>query len=503
MSADIEVKPNLFGQLAPPQRSGLFGFSLGQSIALVPIVLIVITLLAFQYFLLAGGVVAVSIVAFALVKINRKDGRNIYGRIMLRRAQKYKEKKDHHFYLAGPTGKGTPDGKTRLPGLMARSELSEHIDSFGEPFGLIRVSGNGVHNYSVVFETYPAGEDLIDADQMQHRIALWAAWLTQRGADEGIRGASVTIESSPDSGLRLRSLIQNNRAPDSPEFAQIVTNQIESSFQGGAPQLVARIAVTFSGKRVDGQAGDRGTAEMAEEIAARVPTIRAELAGTGAGAVKSCTAQQIIDFTRVAYDPTVANTVEEMQADGGTGLLWEDAGPSFHHDGFDLYRHDRAVSKSWTMWKGPSGHFTADSLKRVLEPQPGVLRKRVTLLYRPIPADQTTKVVDQEQNDARFAGSQSRNSARARQRLMAAQKTASEEAMGAGLTRFGLILTITASDAEDFSKWDRKVPGLFSRAKLRVRPALANQAVTFQAGLPLGLVLPDHMLIPEEVRMMF
>lgn len=86
---------------------------------------------------------------------------------------------------------------------------------------------------------------------------------------------------------------------------------------------------------------------------------------------------------------------------------------------------------------------------------------------------------------------------------MAAQKTASEEAMGAGLTRFGLILTITASDAEDFSTWDRKVPGWFSRAKLRVRPALANQAVTFQAGLPLGLVLPDHMLIPEEVRMMF
>src|SRR5690625_3165093 len=156
MSADIEVNPNQFGQLAPPQRSGLFGFSLGQSIALVPIVLIVITLLAFQYCLLAGGVVAVSIVAFALVKINRKDGRNIYGRIMLRRAQKYKEKKDHHFYLAGPTGKDTPYGKTRLTGLMARSELSEHVDSFGEPFGLVRVSVNRVHKYTVVFEMHTA-----------------------------------------------------------------------------------------------------------------------------------------------------------------------------------------------------------------------------------------------------------------------------------------------------------------------------------------------------------
>src|SRR5690625_6151142 len=97
MSADVEVKPNLFGQLAPPQRSGLFGFSLGQSIALVPIVLIVITLLAFQYFLLAGGVVAVSIVALALVKINRKDGRDVYGGTMLRLAQQRKEKTEQHF----------------------------------------------------------------------------------------------------------------------------------------------------------------------------------------------------------------------------------------------------------------------------------------------------------------------------------------------------------------------------------------------------------------------
>src|SRR5690625_4618278 len=211
MSANIEVHPNLYGQLAPPQRSGLFGFSLGQSIALVPIVLIVISLLAFQLWLAAFALVVVTSVGFAFVKVYRKDGRSIYGRIMLRLAQKRKEKTNQHIYLAGPTGKGTPDGKTRLPGLMARSELSEHADSFGEPFGLIRVSGNGVHNYSVVFETHPAGEDLIDPDQMQHRIALWAAWLTQRGADEGIRGASVTIESSPDSGLRLRSLIQNNK----------------------------------------------------------------------------------------------------------------------------------------------------------------------------------------------------------------------------------------------------------------------------------------------------
>lgn len=503
MSNENTVHPNVFGNLTVPRRSGLLGLSFGASLALVPIVLVMIFLLAFGYMLAAIILVALTIVVIALSKVTRRENHSVFGRIMLKLAQKRKEKTDQHLYIAGPTGKGTPDGATRLPGLMARSELTEHSDSFGERFGLIRLSGNGVHNYSVVLETHPDGERLIDHDDMEGRVALWGAWLSQRGSDEGIRGASVTIESAPDSGLRLNRLLDNNRSDDSPEFSQIVSNQIRDTFQNGAPQLVARVTVTFSGKRLDGRTGDRGVNEMAEEIGNRLPAIRAGLAGTGAGSVRACDAQQITDFTRVAYDPTVATTVEEMQADGGTGLRWEDAGPSFARDDFDLYRHDRAVSKSWTMWEGPSGHFRADSLKRVLAPLPGVLRKRVTLLYRPVETDKTTAIVQQEENDARFAKSQTHNDARAKNRLAAAQKTASEEAQGAGLTRFGIILTITSKHEEDFRRWDRQVPGLFSRARLRVRAALANQAVTFQAGLPLGLVLPDHMLIPEEVREMF
>lgn len=497
------VHPSVFGNLTVPRRSGLLGLSFGGSLALVPIILLIIILVAFGFMAIAITVLAATIVAIALSKLTRKENHSFFGRRMLRFAQRRKERTQQHLYIAGPTGKGTPDGATRLPGLMARSELSDQTDSFGEPFGMIRLSGNGVHNYSVVLETHPDGEALIDQDEMERRVALWGAWLSQRGSDEGIRGASVTIESSPDSGLRLNRLLHENRTEDSPEFSRAVTTEIRDTFQSGAPQVVARITVTFSGKRLDGGSGDRGTAEMAEEIGNRLPAIRAGLAGTGAGSVRPCTAQQITDFTRVAYDPTVATTVEEMQADGGTGLRWEDAGPSFARDDFDLYRHDRAVSKSWTMWEGPNGHFTADSLKRALSPLPGVLRKRVTLLYRPIATDKTTAIVQQEQNDALFAQSQTRGDARAMQRLAAARKTASEEAQGAGLTRFGVILTITSQNSEDFRRWDRQVPGLFSRARLRVRPALANQAVTFQAALPLGLVLPDHMLIPDEIREMF
>ncbi|QCU79610.1 hypothetical protein E7744_14925 (plasmid) [Citricoccus sp. SGAir0253] len=499
----VRIEPQVFGNLTVPRRSGLGGLSMGVSLALVPVVLLGILFLATGRWVLAFGIVALAAVAVLLLKVTTRQGRSIYGRITLRLAQRVKEKSGRDVYLAGPTGKGTPDGATRLPGLMAKSELAEFTDSYGNPFGLIRVAGAGVYNYSVVIEAHPDGDSLVDREQVDHRVAVWGAWLTQRGLDEGIRGASVTVESAPDSGLRLTGLLEANRVEESPDYARGVTERIGQTYQGGAPQLVARVAVTFDGRRRDGKAGDRGLAEMAEEIGTRLPGLVGGLQGTGAGSVKACTAAQIIDFTRVAYDPTVASIVEEMQASGGTGLGWEDAGPSFAQDSFEHYRHDRAVSKSWTMYQGPAGNFTANSLKRVLEPSPGLLRKRVTLLYRPIPAERTTALVQQEQNDAAFAGSQTRRNARAALRQAAAAKTAAEEAQGAGLTRFGLIVTITGTSEDELKPWDKRIPGLVAPARLRVRPALANQAVTFQAGLPLGLVLPDHMLIPDTLREFF
>src|SRR5699024_3486561 len=134
-----------------------------------PIVLMMILLMAFGYMLAAITLVAATAVGIVLSKITQKENRSLYGRIMLRFMQRRKEKTQQHLYIAGPTGKGTPDGATRLPGLRARSQLSEHVDSFGEPIGLIRLSGNGVHNYSVVMERHPNGEALIARDEMERR----------------------------------------------------------------------------------------------------------------------------------------------------------------------------------------------------------------------------------------------------------------------------------------------------------------------------------------------
>ena len=504
MSTSNEVKPQpgVFGNIAKPGKSGLLGIPPGISLMAVPVIIVIILMMTRQWFWQAGLVAVIGGVGTGVLVLTRKEGRSIYGRTMLKFAQRRKEKAGKHVYQAGPTGK-TRDGRCRLPGLLAPSELSEHRDAYDNPFGMLRVVGQGVKNYSVVLIAHADGDELQTRERVDSMVAHWGAWLAQRGIDDGIRGAQVTVEIAPDSGLRLRRMMQDNHVDGAPEFSTQVAEAIEREYSRGSPQISTYISITFDGRAVDGSGKDRGVEDMAEEIGNRLGMIIGGLSDTGAGtAVRACTAQDIIDYARAAYDPTIAAQVEEARAEGGTGLDWEDAGPTFALDAFDHYRHDRAFSKSWTMYEGPRGLFYKESLRRAMEPaREGMLRKRITMLYRPIPSDKTTNVVEGAVNDAQFSASQKqRPTARAMQRRAAAAKSAQEEAQGAGVTRFGMVITVSCADKSRFKQLEKQVPGLVTQARLKIRQALGNQAVTFQAGLPLGLVVPDHMLLGDEIR---
>lgn len=501
MSTEVVIRANTFGNISKPGRSGLMGMSVIATAGGFVVILLMVAMLAKGWILAGFGLLLTYVAAMFFGMVTKKEGRSFYRRRMLKLMQRRKERANKHVYIAGPTGK-VATGTCRLPGLLAPSELSEHSDPFGNPFGLIRAASRTAKNYSVVIETHPDGDELVDQSRVSQMVAQWGSWLTDRGMDEGIRGVSVTVESAPDSGLRLRRLMQSQGNDSSSDFASEVAAAIPQEYEGGAPTITTRITVTFDGRAVDGSGKDRGVEEMAQEIGNRLSVLTSSLKVTGAGtSVRMCTAQEIIDFTRTAYDPTTASQIEEAQAEGGTGLRWEDAGPSFALDAFDHYRHDRAFSKSWTMYEGPRGFFHASALRRILEPTPDVLRKRVTLLYRPIPADQATDMVERDIKDSQWAASQKqRPSARAVQRHAAAVKSAQEEAEGSGLVRFGIVVTVSVADPSRFKQLDKQIPAHFNQARLRVRPALGNQAVTFQAGMPLGLVLPDQMIIPDQVR---
>jgi len=497
------ARPDVFGNLQKPQRTGIMGIPMGVFAMSIPLVVIVILMTVKTWYLEALVVALVGIVGGALAMFRGRDGRNFYDKVMIRAAHGQRVRSGNALYLAGPAGR-VPDGKTRLPGLMAPSELSNHVGAYDIPFGLIY--NRPAKHYTVVLEAFPDGDALVDQERVNSMVAHWGAWLAELGRDDAIVGASVTVETMPDSGFRLNRMVQGNMSPSGSDFAHAVAEAIPQQLRGGAPVLTTRIAITFSGAGYDKEGADRGLETMAQEIGTRLPSLISGLHETGAGTtVRPCTAQDITDFTRSAFDPTVAAQIEAARATPeGTGLTWHDAGPVFHDERQpDRYFHDRAVSKSWEMHAGPQGHFQSGVLRQLLAPtnDNAILRKRVTLLYRPVPAADVISTAQSDVNNATFSASgRQRQTAGQRARLRYAEKASEEVQMGAGLVRFGLIVTITCASSEHLPRLDKAIPGLSRRAGLAIREALGSQAVAFQAGMPLGLVLPAHSLVPDIVR---
>ena len=81
-----------------------------------------------------------------------------------------------------------------------------------------------------------------------------------------------------------------------------------------------------------------------------------------------------------------------------------------------------------------------------------------------------------------------------------ARATASEEASGAGLVNFGMVVTATVTDPGDKADAVAAVDNLAGTGRLRLRPVYGSQDSAFAAALPLGLVLPKHLKVPAEFR---
>lgn len=84
--------------------------------------------------------------------------------------------------------------------------------------------------------------------------------------------------------------------------------------------------------------------------------------------------------------------------------------------------------------------------------------------------------------------------------MRSAAATASEEASGAGLVQFGMLVTATVGDPGREADTRTAVDNLAATARLRLRPVYGSQDSAFAAALRLGLVLPKHIKIPAELR---
>ena len=489
--------PRTYGNWRRPASAGIAGLGmLGTALMMGGLV---VTLMATMAGGLPGAVVSMTAVGAALLMLMTKDkhGQSSLQRLSTRIGWQRAKMARHNVYRSGPLGR-TAWGKFQLPGLAAASQLSEYQDSYGRPFALLFYPST--RHFTVVINAEPDGASLVDEDQVDVWVAHWGQWLASLGHEPGIVAASVTVESTPDTGIRLRREVTHNLQDGSPAIARAMLAEVIQTYPEGSALVNARVALTFKG--TDRQGKRRKEEDMGRELASRLPALTQSLTSTGAGAARPVTAQELCETVRIAYDPAAAVLIDEARSQGiSPELQWTDAGPAGAQSFWDKYRHDSAWSVTWQMSQAPRGEVFSSVLSQLVAPHPDIDRKRVTMLYRPLDAATSARMVEADKRNASFrATASARPSARSLAEARAADRTAMEEARGAGLVNFGMIVTGTVMSVEQLPDMIAAIDNLGATARVLLRPAYGSQDSAFVAALPLGIVLQSHLSVPAGIR---
>lgn len=488
-STEREVR--LYGNWRRPDSRGLKGLgTIGTAALLAALGLSSIVMIMRGP--IEGLVVAgVAGLVFLLLIAKDKHGKSAMARLSERVGWMATKQAGSHLYRSGPLAR-IGHGKHQLPGVLAATELSECTDSYGRPFALLKLARG---RYSVVVAGSPDGAAEVDLDQIDEWVAHYGHWLAGLADEPGLVAAAVTIESGPFSTTELERRILGRLDPDAPAFAREVMTDVVRLYPEDTHTVRAWITLTFDSRGAKPDVAGR-------EIATRLPHLTRALEACGAGATRPCTAADVCRIVRVAYDPAAAEELDKAVVDGDLPELeWGDVGPAAAEAGWDQYRHDSGLSVTWEMTEAPRGAVRAQVLGRLLAPHPDVPRKRVTILYRPIDAGRAERAVEDDLDAAQFRqNSAGRPSARNRLAVSRAERTAMEEASGASLVNFGLLVTATVYADSDLARAKSAVEMLRSSARLRLRPAYGAQDSAFAACLPLGIVLSDLLALPSDVR---
>lgn len=392
-------------------------------------------------------------------------------------------RKGENLYRSGPLSVTASDGKTHLPGTLGNTTITDQTDAYGRPFALLHHANKTV---SVVASLAPPGVDLIDMDQIDTAVGYWANALRTLSLETGLIGAQITIESVPDSGTRLRREVEGHIHPEAPELAKQVMRSVLVNYASGLATVRGWVTYTFDPARLGGSAKKK---YAAAEIGARLPNLTRNLeAGTRAGAIHLMTAADLARMVRIAYDPAAESIFDDADAAGEPiELQWGEVGPLVAEAEKLSYRHDSGHSKSWVMTAPPAGEVQSQILRRLLEPTRDVERKRVTLFYQPISPALAGALVEKDLQQANVrATSTGRTTHRSDRERASAKATAREEASGASLVDFGMIVTATTISG-DPDHLATVIEALTAASRLQMRPAYGVQDSAFALSLPLGI----------------
>lgn len=484
-----------YGNWRRPHKPGLGRLGLVPTLGLF-VLLAIVAIVGPQNTKAALIILCVGIVLLVPTAVRDRYGRHLGMRLHARLSWMAGKSRGQHLYRSGPLSK-VPGGKFLLPGLASDTNAYEGRDGLGRPFVMLHF--RKINHFTTVVQCNAQGGSLVDQQDVETWVANWGDYMRRMGNEPSLLGFQVVVETAPDSGEKLRREIATQRDDSSSRFASSVMSSIETNYPNGSPTVRTYVAYCYDASSNLGKRA-RSPQEMGVVISQRLPQLTEWLAATGAGAARPLTHMELAETVRMAYEPAIAPLIDKARSNGGSGLTWDQVGPKQHQTSWRDYRHDGARSVTWVMGEAPRGEVFSNVLADLLRPHPAIDRKRVSLIYRPHSPAEAAGLVE---SDSRAAGAgvdgARSDKSRKRAELRAAQRTAQEEAEGAGLTRFGLVATATAADDGTEADGDRlqlaeaAMENLSAPSRIALRRAYGSQDTDFLAALPIGVLLPEHV----------
>ena len=525
--------PRTYGNWRKPTSPGLPRLGmLGTAAALGSLVLIMVVQIIAGLIAAAVCLILVCLGLAPLVWRNRAD-RNGWQVLAAKLCWRLGRRRRQHLYSSSLTGP-VSFGAAQLPGLLASSRLLSAITAHGEQFALIHLPAT--KHFAVVIRVDPEGSQLVDVETVDEWVACWGGWLAKLGHEANLEACSVTVETAPDPGSRIAAEVEAMLTDDAPALSRAMLTETAVSYPHGSAAVTAYVTLTFSARRVAhteaegvmGTGGGKGSQtkrapsvrsaeEMAAQIGRRLPLLLHQLRSVGAGTGAAMTAAEVAETVRVAYDPAAAALLDRARAQQAREpaphaspehrspaplVTWEDAGPIAQVESWDHLRHDSGASITWQMVDVPHGAVQSRILEQLLEADEHLARKRVTLIYRPHDPASAARVADADVRTAVGRASLRKGEIRAGESLAlaSARQSASEQASGAGLVRFSMLVTATVDDPAKLAQAAEVIDQLGPACQLRLRRCYFGQAAAFTAALGVGVVLPKHVAVPEVVR---
>lgn len=369
-----------------------------------------------------------------------------------------------------------------LPGVLSTLKVRDEVDGLGNPVQLIHHTR--ADQLSVTIESAPAGISMNTQTKTTDLVTNYASWLSSLSGENGLRGAQVVIDSVFESSAPLAESILSNLKPDAPAVAQ----QIARESAGMLPERVASVrAYTVLGYKISELADDVDGA--AAEVLSMIPRHLKALSAAGAGVSQVMADADYADMMYVAYDPRRnAEVAQEIKDDIQAYRSFEGTGPAYFNASHPrVVFHDGVASMTIMMTEPSKSKITDHSFEKLFAPNRNFLRKRVSLIYRPVPASaQHARVNNASRATTTEVSSKKRRTAFDKKKKAAAEAAMNQAAEGAVVQEWALMVTVTFKPTRAAQRTaENELKALMGGLKWCFADFSADAA--FHQTLPLGL----------------